>query len=114
MLRYKKRCLRLFIRNRINNRGFMVNEIYKQWFKEATPFDKSEVARLAGTALALLYQLSYGTRNASPELAGRIAAAMREVGSRARHAPLPVVGRGDIAGACAECPYYQSCKEYKE
>lgn len=92
----------------------MVNEIYKQWFKEATPFDKSEVARIAGTALGLLYQLSYGTRQASPELAGRIAKAMTEVGTRQRHAPLPVVGRGDIATACDECPYYKSCKEYKE
>lgn len=98
----------------------MAIENYKQWMKQATPFDKSEVARLAGTSLNTLYQLTYESRSngkpmvASADLAGRIAAAISEVNSRSRHTPLPVVGRGDIALACEACPYYKSCKEYKE
>jgi hypothetical protein len=103
-----------------NNEEPMSIETFKRWMKEATPFDKSEVARLSGTSLNMLYQLTYETRKngkpmvAGSDLAGRIAAAIGEVNARFRHKPLPVVGRGDLSTACGACPYYANCGEYKE
>lgn len=89
-------------------------EVFKEWMVESTADEKSAVAMLADTSLNMLYQLASENRNASPDLAGRIVSAIGGVNSRARHKPLPAVGRGDLAAACAKCPYYNSCEEFKE
>lgn len=89
-------------------------DVFKEWMVESTADEKSAAATLAGTSLNMLYQLASENRNASSELAGRIVSAIGGVNSRARHKPLPAVGRGDLAAACCKCPYYNSCEEFKE
>lgn len=89
-------------------------EVFKEWLDESMVYEKLAVATLADTSLNMLYQLGSENRKASSELAGRIVSAIGVVNSRARHKPLPAVGRGDLAAACAKCPYYNSCEEFKE
>lgn len=92
-------------------------ENFKEWWKEATPEEKKEVAHYADTSLNFLYQLSYRTDKASrpaqvsPEYAGRLEEAIRVVNSTPRHSPLPEVTRGDLNPVCAACRYYKGCKE---
>ncbi len=83
---------------------------YKLWMSESTSEEKKELAEKAGTSLSLLYQLGYGTRTASPDLAGRIEKASSGINRRARHKPLPDVDRADLAEACANCKFYKGCK----
>jgi hypothetical protein len=78
---------------------------FKAWMKESTIDEKRELADNAQTSLSLLYQLSYGTRKASSELAGRI-----EKASAGMNSELPVLKRGDLSEACARCSHYKECK----
>jgi hypothetical protein len=89
-------------------------EVFKEWLDESAVYEKLAVASLADTSLNMLYQLGSENRKASSDLAGRIVSAISCINSRARHKPLPSVGRGDLAAACAKCPYYNSCEEFKE
>jgi len=82
---------------------------FKSWMKESTIDEKRELAAHAETSLSLLYQLSYGTRKASSELAGRIEKSVAVMNRRARHKPLPAIDRGDLTEACAKCPFYKAC-----
>ena len=85
----------------------MTSTRFKDWMKQSTIHEKRLLAQKAETSLSLLYQLSYGTRHASAELAGRIEKAIALVNKAARHAPLPDVTRSDLSDACAKCPYYK-------
>ena len=85
-------------------------EIFRQWMKEANADEKKELAIKARTSLSLLYQLDYGTRNASADLAGRIEEAIKRINRRKRHTPLPVVQRGDLCEACSKCRFYKECE----
>lgn len=91
-------------------------ENFKEWWSEATPVEKKELAEYAGSSLNFLYQLSYrtgtGSRPAqvSPEYAGRLEDAIRIINAASRHTPLPDVTRGDLNPVCAACPYYKGCK----
>ena len=82
---------------------------FTTWMKESTIEEKRELAQKAETSLGLLYQLSYGTRKASSDLAGRIEHSASVIGKRVRHKPLPELRRGDLAEACAKCPHYKEC-----
>lgn len=84
---------------------------YKQWMAEATAPEKKELAIKAATSLSHLYQLDYGRRVASPELAARIAKAIASINKRKRHAPLPDVQQGDLSSVCAKCRFYKECAE---
>ena len=88
----------------------MVSTRFKDWMKQSTIAEKRLLAQKAETSLSLLYQLSYGTRNASSELAGRIEKAVSGINKASRHAPLPDVNRSDLSDACAKCPYYKRCR----
>lgn len=83
---------------------------YKLWMKESTIEEKKELAIKARTSLSLLYQLSYETRNASSDLAARVAKGIDSVNRRKRHAPLPEVTQGDLSITCAKCRYYKECE----
>ena len=95
-------------------------EVFRQWMAESELVDRKSVAEIAETSMSILHQLVYEKRSngkpfrASPDLSGRIAWAISIVNARARHKPLPAVGRGDLAPACGNCPYYTSCEEFKE
>lgn len=84
-------------------------EKFREWMKESTITEKKELALKARTSLSLLYQLGYGTRTASADLAGRIEKASSILSRKSRHKPLPVILRGDLVDACAKCPYYKEC-----
>jgi len=78
---------------------------------DSTTAEKWEVANHAEVSRQHLYDLAAERRNASAELAGRIETAIRAVNRRKREQPLPVVGRGDISSACANCSFYKKeCK----
>lgn len=91
-------------------------ENFKEWWKEATPEEKKDLAEYAQTSLNFLYQLSYRTdkgarlAQVSPEYAGRLEDAVRIINAAPRHKPLPEVRRGDLNPVCAACRYYQGCK----
>ena len=80
---------------------------FKQWMAGSTPGEKKELAIKAKTSLSLLYQLDYGTRNASADLAGRIEQGVKSINRRKRHTPLPEVLRGDLCETCAKCKFYK-------
>jgi len=82
---------------------------FKTWMKESTIEEKRELAEHAETSLSLLYQLSYGTRRASAELAGRIEKSAALISKKERHKPLPELHRGDLSEACTKCKYYKEC-----
>jgi hypothetical protein len=78
---------------------------------DSTSAEKNDLAALSGASLSHLYDLGTGRRNASSDLAGRIEIAIRAINKRRREQPLPIVRRGDIAEACANCPFYKKeCK----
>jgi len=83
---------------------------FKEWMAKSTADEKKELAIKAKTSLGLLYQLDYGTRKASADLAGRIEHGVRSINRRKRHAPLPDVQRGDLCETCAKCKFYKDCK----
>ena len=82
------------------------------WLASATTYEMDTLAKAAGTSRAYLYQLGYGTRRASADLASRLekAAAVMHRKSKGR---LPLLPRGEVCAACAECPFYKPCKEKK-
>lgn len=47
----------------------------KQWWKDASAEEREFVARTAGVAVITLYQYGLGTRNPSPAVARKLAAA---------------------------------------
>ena len=84
---------------------------FKQWMKESTRAEKLDVAAMAECSGQHMYDVASGRKNAAADLAGRIETAIRAVNRRKREQPLPVVGRGDISSACANCSFYKgSCK----
>lgn len=84
---------------------------YKQWMASSTIEEKKELAAKAHTSLSLLYQLGYGTRTASPELAGRVAHGIASINKRKRAEKMPEVPQGDLSPVCAKCKYYKGCSE---
>jgi hypothetical protein len=89
----------------------MAIERFREWMEESTIAEKKLLALRAKTALSLLYQLGYGTRNASADLAARVAKGIEMVNSKPRHKPLPEVLRGDLCETCAKCSYYKECEK---
>jgi len=84
---------------------------FKQWMADSSRAEKLDVATLAQCSWQHLYDLAADRREASSDLAGRIETAIRAVNRRKREQPLPVVGRGDISSACANCSFYKrGCK----
>jgi hypothetical protein len=83
---------------------------FKLWMKNSTAEEKKELAEKAETALSLLYQLSYGTRKASPELAGRLEHAAIKVGTGVQ-GKLRAFTRGDLSEACAKCHFFKDCQK---
>jgi hypothetical protein len=83
---------------------------FKQWMKESTTAEKQAVSIMADASIQHLYDIAADRRNASADLAGRIETAILAVNRRKREQPLPVVGRGDISSACANCSFYKGCK----
>lgn len=73
---------------------------FKRWMKQSTPDEKKELAKGAKTTLGLLYQLSYGTRKASNEVAARV-----------EQASAGAITRGDLNATCEKCPYFKECKK---
>jgi DNA-binding transcriptional regulator YdaS (Cro superfamily) len=78
----------------------MVTNRFKQWLKAATAGRKKEVAASAKTSVSILYQLGYGYRSASADLAARI-----ETASGGE------VTRADMNETCNGCKYFKECKK---
>lgn len=89
----------------------MSAEKYKLWMAESTTEEKNRVAEAAGTSLQVLYQVVSGYRKPSADLAARIEKGIAALARRKRKVPLPVVTRGDLSEACAECPYMKRCSK---
>ena len=79
------------------------------WMTLATAGEQAELASLAGTSRAHLYQLAAGRRTTSAALAGRLANASRVL--HRRNETLPLLRRSDLCPACAACEYAQRCEE---
>jgi hypothetical protein len=84
-------------------------ENYKTWMAATTTDEKNTVVAVAGTSLQVLYQVASGYRKPSSDLAARIEKGIAALARRKREVPLPIVTRGDISEACAECPYMKRC-----
>lgn len=90
---------------------------FLKWMKNSATDEKSTVAKMAGTSLHMLRLLQYGMegkdngRQAGPELAGRVAHAIEELAKKGRYKALPVVTRGDLCPACADCEHFKRCKK---
>ena len=80
---------------------------FKEWMNQSAAPEKKELAIKSKTSLSLLYQLTYETRKASSDLAGRIEQSIKSINRRKRHHPLPEVGRGDLCETCAKCRFYR-------
>ncbi len=79
----------------------------RQWMNVATPEEQEQMAMLAGTTRAMLYQYSGGHRTMSAERAGVIEAAAAKM--RRTNRKLPKLFRIDLAPACRSCPYARQC-----
>ena len=77
------------------------------WMTLATSGEQAELASLAGTSRAHLYQLSAGERTTSAALAGRLASASRAL--RQRNKKLSPLRRSELCPACAECEFAKRC-----
>lgn len=86
-------------------------ENYKTWMAAATTDEKNTVVAVAGTSLQVLYQVASGYRKPSADLAARIEKGIAALARKKRATALPVVTRGDISEACAECPYMKRCSK---
>ncbi len=90
---------------------------FLKWMKNSATDEKTTVAEMAGTSLHQLRLMQYAMegkengRQASAELAGRVEQAIAKLAKRPRYKALPVVTRGDICPACADCPYMKACKK---
>ena len=80
----------------------------KLWMRQATPDEQETLAKRAGTSRGMLYLVSSGHRNFSPEKAAQIERATK-VMHRASKGRLPLIYRTDLAAACAGCEYAQKC-----
>lgn len=85
----------------------------KTWLKAATNAEKRMLALQAATTSKYINQLANGSRNASPEMAGRISAAAQEIRQREvdRIHRLPILTRGNLNSQCAACIYYRDCHD---
>ena len=84
--------------------------VFRVWMKNATVDEINELATRAEVSVTYLYMLASGKRQASADVAARIEAAacfIREV----QGAAVPVLDRGDLCQACADCPYFQKCEK---
>lgn len=79
----------------------------KLWLAAATEPERNELARLAGTSVGALYQISSGARRPRPGKAGDIAEASGHL--HADNPQLPLLYRTDLATECAACPYARKC-----
>lgn len=84
-----------------------MNETLKVWMSAATKGEQEELASIAGTSRAMLYQLASGQRNAGPALARRIDIAAKAL--RRRNKDLPLVPRAKLCAACGECEFAKKC-----
>lgn len=83
------------------NGGFkVVTAKFKRWMASASSTRKKEVASGARISLSLLYQLGYGYRNASSELAARVETATEGELTRA-----------DMNETCNGCKYFKECQK---
>lgn len=80
----------------------------KLFMRAATPEEQETLARRADTSRGMLYLVSSGHRNFSPEKAAKIERATK-VMNRASRGRLPRLYRTDLAAACAACEYAQKC-----
>lgn len=72
---------------------------FKRWMKQSSPDEKKALAKGAKTSVNMLYQLGYGTRKASSELAARV-----------ENAAAGEIARGDLNATCEKCPYFKRCR----
>lgn len=79
----------------------------KKWMAAATVAEQEELAKLAVTSRAYLYQIAIGHRIAQAELAGRLETAAATLRKRNKH--LPKLLRTELALVCEGCPYAKKC-----
>lgn len=80
----------------------------KQWMRLATTYEQVQLARKARTSREYLYQLGNDVREPSPEIAGRIEAAAKEL-RKSSKGRLPALTRADLSPVCGGCPYALKC-----
>lgn len=74
----------------------------------ATAGEQAELASIAGTSRANLYQIASGERNASADLAVRLDRAARAL--RRTNKTLPLLPRSKLCAACGGCEYAKKCE----
>lgn len=84
-----------------------MNKALKNWMTLATSGEQAELASLAGTSRAQLYQLTSEERTASADLASHIANASKAL--KKINKKLPLLRRSELCPACAECEFAKRC-----
>lgn len=85
----------------------------KRWMAAATPEEQQLLAAAAETSRAMLYQYSSPEstgRRPSADKGGKLAAASLVL-HETSGGRLPVLTRGDLVEACAQCEHFRACQE---
>lgn len=83
------------------------NAMYR-WMKRATPAQKKELAKAAGTSVNQLKHLQAGRRGMSAEAAQKLAAASHTLHHRALY-----LDQRELCSACGHCPLVEPLKAPK-
>lgn len=83
----------------------------KKWIIAATGEELRSLADMAGTSVKHLHHLAREYREASADLAGRIAESAEAIRRRGKYRKmrLPELSRADLCAACKDCPYFKAC-----
>jgi DNA-binding transcriptional regulator YdaS (Cro superfamily) len=80
----------------------------KIWMRAASVAEQTQMAELAGTTRAMLYQYAGGFRETSSERAVQIEQATMQMAKSTKDR-LPVIYRTDLSSACAQCHFARKC-----
>lgn len=77
------------------------------WMQTATVEEKRQLAKSIGTSYEMMFQYAAGERQVSPQRAAEIERATAWM--HKANPNLPELYRTDLAVACAQCEYAQTC-----
>jgi hypothetical protein len=84
-----------------------MNKAMKRWMVAASSEQQAQLARLAGTTVGTLYQLTSEHRHASSQLAIDLEKAAARV--KQGDVPLPPLSRMDLNKTCRGCDFAKAC-----
>jgi len=87
--------------------------VMQKWMDAATPKQREQLAKLAGTTLGTLRQIAGGYRTGGklqvgPELARSLEIASRKV-NRSTPEAMAILLRTDLCPACGRCEFAKKC-----